>query len=264
MKKCVLFILLLCVLLVPINSVNYANANSVKYAQITSNKAYLYRNALDNPDISNIWCELPQTYFVEILNDYNDNFYKVNYNSVIGFVLKTDVKEVLSSVKSPYPSGINVSINSSNGCYMRSLPISKTNTNNIIDTLNKGTSNISFIGYAYGDECIDLKGTLWYLVKYNNNIGYIYADFIANKITLYPNIEEVTYLSNNITSTMLNPLSDTSTLIIVITIMVPCIIILILLFMPKPKYKRAKVANKNKIKEIDLTEISDIYNDIDI
>ena len=63
-------------------------ANGVKYAQITATKSYLYRTATQNPEISNIWCELPQTYFVEILNDYNDNFYKVDYNTVIGFVLK--------------------------------------------------------------------------------------------------------------------------------------------------------------------------------
>ena len=263
MKKYVLLILIVCLLTTQFTKIDIVKANSVKYAQITTTKSYLYRTASQNPDISNIWCELPQSYFVEILNDYNDNFYKVDYNTVVGFVLKTDVKEIINSISSPYPSGINVNINSNSGCYIRSLPISKTNSNNIIDTLNKGTKNILFIGYAYGDECIDLKGNLWYLVKYNNEIGYIYSDFVESKVTIYPNVEEVSYLSNNYQSTMLNPLSDKSTIIIVFAIMTPCIFILIMLFLPKPK-KKLPTTRTKRIKEIDINEISDIYNDMDL
>ena len=200
--------------------------------------------------------------FVEVLSDYNDDFYKVNYNSVIGFAKKSDVREVINVPSSPYPSGITISIND-NGCYFRALPISKSNTNNIIDIIEKSTSNIQFIGYAYGDECVDLKGTMWYLVKYNNDIGYIYSDFVNSKVTLYPNIEEVAYLNNDISSTMLNPLKDTTTLILVIIILIPCIFILILLFSSKPRKHKVK-PKQQKIKEIDLTEITDIYNDIDL
>lgn len=243
--------------------INVVSADTSGYAQIVSEVCYLYRNPTSNPDIDNIWCEIEKSYFVEILNDYNDDFFKVNYNSVVGFVAKDDVKEVVSAPISPFPSNINVNINSTSGCYMRSSPISKTTTNNIIHTLDKGTSNILFIGYSYGDECVDLKGNLWYLVKYNNDIGYIYSDFVEKKITLYPNVEEVSYIIKDMSSTMLNPLSDTSTLIVVVLILIPCIFILILLFIPKPKMKSIKLAKK-PIKEIDLTEVSDIYNDIDL
>lgn len=264
MKKYIYFLVLICLLNVFTLNIDTVNAESNSYAQIISDNAYLYRNATNNPDISNIWCEIEQSYFVEIITDYNDNFFKVNYNSVIGFVNKSDVKEIINTPKAPFPSNINVNINSNSGCYMRSLPISKTTTNNIINTLDKGTNNLLFVGFTYGDECVDLKGTLWYLVKYNNDIGYIYSDFVQSKVTLYPNIEEVSYLNNNISSTMLNPLSNTNTLIIVITILIPCIFILILLFIPKTKFKKVKVKPKQNIKEIDLTEVTDIYNDIDI
>ena len=121
-----------------------------------------------------------------------------------------------------------------------------------------------FIGYAYGDECVDLKGNMWYLVKYNNHIGYIYSDFVTDKITIYPNVEEVSFTIKDYTSAMLNPLSDSSTIITTIIIALPCIFILILLFTAKPKPKIKKISKNHKIKQVDLTEVSDIYNDLDL
>ena len=258
-----LLILIICIMMSLGANITAVYANNNTYAQITSENSYLYRNPTSNPSISNIWCKLEQTYFVEIINDYNDDFYKVNYNSIIGFIKKSEVKEITNTPKSPYPSNINVKINSNSGCYLRELPISKTNTSNIIKTIDKGSSNILFVGYSYGDECIDLKGNLWYLVKHNNDIGYIYSDFVEEKITIYPNIEEVSFYTKDYTSNMLNPLSDTSTLITTIIITIPCIFILILLFTAKPKPKKSKLT-KHNIKEIDLTEVTDIYNDLDI
>lgn len=261
MKKFLLMIICIMILFNASTYTVYANDNS--YAQITSENGYLYRNPTSNPDISNIWCKLEQTYFVEIINDYNDDFYKVNYNSIIGFIKKSEVKEITNTPISPYPSNINIKINSTSGCYLRELPISKTTTSNIIKTIDKGTNNLLFVGYAYGDECIDLKGSLWYLVKHNNDIGYIYSDFVENKVTIYPNIEEVSFHIKDYTSSMLNPLSDTSTLITTIIITIPCIFILILLFTAKPKLNKSK-PKKYNIKEIDLTEVTDIYNDLDV
>ena len=148
MKK--LLLLIICILLIfPIPNTNVVLANNATYAQITTAKSYLYRNPTSNPDITNIWCELAETYFVEIINDYNDNFYKVNYNSIVGFVRKSDIKEITNAPISPFPSNIHLNIKSTSGCYLRELPISKTTNSNIISTLDKGTTNILFIGYAY-------------------------------------------------------------------------------------------------------------------
>lgn len=239
------------------------NANSIKFARVNSSGCYLYRTATLNPQIGNIWCELENSYFVEIVSDYNDNFYKVNYNSIIGFAYKKNINEVVSVPSNPFPSGINVSINSQSGCYMRSSPISKTTTNNIIKTLDKGTKNILFIGYVHGDESVDLKGNLWYLVKYGTDIGYIYSDYVESKVTIYPNLEEINLLNNNYSSTLINPLTNTTTLIIVVSIMIPCLIILILLFCPKPKTSKIR-DGKTDVKVVDINELTDIYNDVDI
>lgn len=262
MKKYVILIISTILLLFS-NQEMIVHAEESSFAQITADICYLYRNPTSNPDISNIWCQIEKTYFVEIINEYNDDYLKVNYNSVVGFVKKSDVKAVASSPISPFPSNINIRINSNSGCYMRELPISKTTTNNVLHTIPKGESNIQFVGYSYGDECVDLKGKLWYLIKYKNDIGYIYSDFVEKKITIYPNIEEVTFVTKDSVSSMLNPLSDTSTLVVTIIILIPCIFILILLFIPKPKPRKA-LSRRKPIKEIDLTEVSDIYNDLDL
>lgn len=264
MKKLTLCILVIIVLTLSLNS-NDINvfASSKEYARISQNGCYLYKNPSDNPNIDNIWCELENTYFVElIVEDYNNTFSKINYNSIIGFAKKDCLRKIINVPSMPYPSGINIKINSNNGCYLRENPISKTNTNNIIKTLNKGTDNILFIGYIKGDEGVDLKGNLWYLVKHGNDIGYMYSDFAESKVTIYPNLEEVSFINNNISSTLLNPLTNTTTLIIVIAILTPSVLIMILLFLPKRK--TAKIRKKGEpIKEIDYSEISDIYNDVD-
>lgn len=266
MKKNFLYLILITLVLfqalIPSQSI-VANANGTKYARINGSGNYLYKTATENPQINNIWCELENSYFIEIIADYNNDFYKVNYNSIVGFALKKNLSEVISTPASPYPSGINISIDDSSGCYLRSTPISKTSTNNIIKTLDKGTNNILFIGYIHGDECVDLKGNLWYLVKYGTEIGYIYSSFVSNKVTIYPNLEEVSLLNNNVSSTMLNPLTNTTTLILVICIMIPCLIILILLFCPKPKTSKIR-NNKNSVKQVDINELTDIYNDVDL
>lgn len=263
MKKIVLsfFLLLICISTCNLyQNTAYASSN---YAQIINSGCYLYKSANIKTSITNVWCEIENTYFVELLTDYNDNFYKANYNSIIGFIKKIDIKKVTSTPYSPYPSGINVEIKDSGGCYLRSSPESKIIENNVITTLSKGESNILFIGKIDGDESIDLKGNLWYLVKFGNNIGYIYSDYVKSKVTLFPNIEQMTYVDNSTYSTLLNPLTNKTTLAIVIIILCPTFIILILLF--KPRKITAKVRKHgHELKQIDIKEVTDLYNDIDL
>ncbi len=264
MKKIILIaiIVITIIQLQSIPQIQNVNAEKINYARVETNGSYLYKTATANPSTSNIWCELEKTYFVQILNNYNDYFYKVSYNSIIGFAKKSDLSIVLSTPLMPYPSGININIKNTSGCYLRSSPISKTTNNNIIKTLNKGTKNILFIGYIHGDENIDLKGNLWYLVKYEDEIGYIFSDFVENKVTLYPNLEEISLL-NNLPSSLLNPINNSTTLILIVVILLPCLIILSIMFLPKKVTANIRKKNK-KLKEVKINEITDIYNDLEL
>lgn len=265
MKKFILIsiLLFLIIQIFPTNQITNVEAEQKSYARIETSGSYLYKTATSNPKTNNIWCELEKTYFVQILNDYNDNFYKVSYNSIIGFAKKSDLNVVLSTPLMPYPSGININIKNTSGCYLRSSPISKTSTNNIISTLNKGTKNILFIGYIHGDENVDLKGNVWYLVKFENEIGYIFSDFVENKVTIYPNLEEINLLNNNLSATLLNPISNSTTLLLIVIILLPCLVILLVMFLPKKA--TANIRKKNKqVKEIKINEVTDIYNDLDL
>ena len=54
----------------------------------------IFRTNSTSTSIDNIICLAEETYFVEIISDY-DTLYKVEYNGIIGFIKKTDVTNKL-------------------------------------------------------------------------------------------------------------------------------------------------------------------------
>ena len=53
----------------------YATSSQTYFARVMADDVYLYKNAIGSEDFSNIYFELPRTYFVELLDDYNTDFY---------------------------------------------------------------------------------------------------------------------------------------------------------------------------------------------
>ena len=116
----------------------YANTRFARVEQ--SINLYKY---LENNNLSNIICLIEKTYFVEIQYE-TDNYYKVNYNGVSGYVKKDEVKEVSKTPSTPYPSNIKITI--ANDCNLRSSPTNSPSSNNIVSVLRSGESDIKFIG----------------------------------------------------------------------------------------------------------------------
>ncbi|MFQ6724521.1 MAG: hypothetical protein ACLRFE_04250, partial [Clostridia bacterium] len=94
-----LFNCLIC-LFQPINQVS-ANDNCA-YAQILHAGCYLYKSPVDNTNYSNVYFMLENSYFVELLSDYNDEFYKAKYMDIVGYVKKSQVQCVQGTPKTPY------------------------------------------------------------------------------------------------------------------------------------------------------------------
>ena len=179
MKKMIIVICYLIFSLISIYNGQIVFASSI-YAQ-AAKSTNLYKSPTTSDDISNIICIVEKTYFVEII-DTLDSFYKVNYNGVIGYTKKNDVKEITNTPFTPYPYNIKLTINSA--CNLRSTPTIKSQVNNIITTIPAGESDFTFIGRIFSDEVIDFGGTTWYLVKYKDNYGYIYNKYVKSIFNL--------------------------------------------------------------------------------
>lgn len=229
-------------------------ASSLGYAQVKNSTTLLYRTSQIDESLSNVFCYLEESYFVEILSEAENDFYKVYYNGVIGYVKKNKVERVSETPKKPYPNNIYFDI-ADNKCYLRSLP--KSSENNVITTLNSSTKSMRYIGKISGEESIDFTGSTWYLTEYEGQIGYVYFGYTENLNTIFPNVEKVSHLSNSNALDRMNPLSNTTCIIVIGCILLPCLFIMFLMF--KPKRIKAKVKTKYK-EDVDISKI-EFYDD---
>lgn len=216
-----------------------------KYARIEKTTE-IYKLCSSNTNLENIICLAEATYYVEIIGDFNE-FLKVNYNGITGYVKKNDVKEISNIPSTPYP--YNIKITMGTNCNLRETPTTRNSTSNVISTIYANNNEIKFIGRVIGEEAIDFGGNTWYYVYYNGNYGYIYNNYIKSITPIYANNESYTYaeeLNNNIT----NPITHTPSLIIIVILSIPIVAILIILYLPiKNKRKKSKI---KKTKEIEI------------
>ena len=77
------------------------------FARIMFDQVFLYKTPNNIEDSSNIYFELPKSYFVELTDSANDNFYKVNYLNLTGYVKKDSVQTIAGVPMSPYLENIN-------------------------------------------------------------------------------------------------------------------------------------------------------------
>lgn len=230
------------------NTSNYVAllATTTQYAQIKNSNTYLYKSAELNT-YQNKWCLIENSYFVKILNNYNSDFYKVEYNGLTGYVLKNEITLINEIPQTPYPNNISFKIGQ-NGCYMRTSPQIKEVINNTICTVPSNTK-LKYLGKIIGEEAVDLKGSIWYLTEYNGNIGYIYSGYTHSINAINTNMEAVTTYTNETISTI-NPLTNMECIIIIIITLIPCLIILYLLYKPK-KLKKINIKPKKTDNTID-------------
>ena len=218
------------------NSITANASSSLQYARITSSNARLYKTANENNNISNVICYLEETYFVEVLLNFNINFYKVSYNGEIGYALKTNLELVEGTPKSPFPISTITTCNSR--CYLRSSPEIVPSNSNALCVIPANCNKIKYIGKALGTEAVDYKGTTWFYVEYLETKGYVYSNYIANYSSIYKNIETLQPLSS--VKEIINPLSTPKCAIIIAIISAPCLFIIILLY-KKPTRKTPKL-----------------------
>ena len=215
--------------------------SATTYARVLT-PTNIYRLS-SNDETKDIICIAEKTYFVEILSQMND-YYKVNYNGISGYIKKNDVKEILQIPKTPYPTQINIVIGSD--CNLRSTPTTKSSVSNIINVVNSGETNIEFIGRVFSEETIDFGGTTWYYVKFNGEYGYIYNKYVKSITPIYENTEITTFKSES-SQIPQNPISHIPSLLLIIIMAVPIIVILLILYLPNKTHKKIKTPKPPKI-----------------
>ena len=231
------------------------------YAQIKEDNVYLYKTNLST-FLNNAYFEIPKSYFVMLLNNIDETFYKVQYKSMVGYVLKEKVTPVLEKPVNPYLENVSFRVYAQDGLNLMSSPFTSQNPQ-IVSNLPP-LPNLEYFGKITGDEIVEGRGTTWFYCQTNSleshntqeskKSGYVYAGFCDNLTPFSENTEKLTPTSNPFETEnheylyYLINLSPLLKAIIIVLVCIPAIILILLLFSPfkiQKKIKQKKISTKN-------------------
>lgn len=195
MKILMLIINIFTALFSPITSVE---ASSIAYAQILQTGCYLYKTPVDNTNYTNVYFMLENSYFVELISDYNDEFYKAKYLDAIGYVKKSQVQCVQGTPKTPFLNNISFRVFSSDSREMYDKPFAHTNNPTLKVYLPLYCTDLIYYGKIYGESAIEERTNIWYYCKYTvtNECGYVYSDACDKMSTIVKNTEKLPYIDS--------------------------------------------------------------------
>lgn len=232
--------------------IKMVNAESVAYAQIAQAGCYFYKTPTDNTNYSNVYFMLENSYFVQLLSEYNDEFYKAKYIDVVGYVKKSQVQCVQGAPKMPFLNNVSFRVynNTSRGMYDK--PFINTNNPNLKVYLPLYCEDLIYYGKIYGESAIEERTNIWYYCKYTvtNECGYVYSDACDKMGSIIPNTEKLPYISSPqwnsslATNAPLITVDSKPFKITTILICIPFAIFIILLF-------RFAIIKRDNKKEID-------------
>ena len=229
----------------------FVSADTGVYAQILNSGYYLYKTPVDNTNYTNVYFMLENSYFVELLSDYNNEFYKAKYMDVVGYVKKNQVQCVQGTPKTPYLNNVSFRVYNNISRSMYDKPFANTNNPTLKTYLPLYCTDLIYYGKIYGESAIEERTNIWYYCKYTVTgvCGYIYSDSCDKMTTIVPNNEKLPYISspawnsNTSNSTQLISINSMSFKITTILISIPFVVFAFFLF-------RLAVKKRNK-KEVD-------------
>lgn len=231
----------------------YAHENTTYYARILFDQVYLYKSPTNDDSFSNIYFELPKTYFVELL-DKSGDFYEARYLDFVGYVKKDSVQAILGTPQNPFLTSISFRVFADLSQDLRSCPTTQTSTSNLLIQIPNLTKNIQYFGKIKGECLIEGRTDIWYYCKYTADkeyFGYVYSDFCDEKQEITSNKEEFEYISNPTFETITPPtksipITSNTVGIIVAILSVPALAFVLLIMrgtriMSKEKYKGKEI-----------------------
>ena len=229
------------------------------YAKVLDNNVYLFKTNTST-FLTNAYFEIPKTYYVLVLNNIDETFYKVEYNGFVGFVLKNKVSVVSGTPQNPYLKNTTFRVYAQDGLNVMSSPFSSCNPQIVVTMPELPTP--TYIGKITADELVEGRGNTWYYCTYkqqnSENLqekvfsGYVYAGFCDNLTSFSDNPENLKentnafYDNNQDYLYSLINLSPFLKMVILICVCLPSAILIFLLFSP---YKIRKKLKLKKIKQ---------------
>ena len=246
-------ILLILILFFQSTTVNvYALDEQTYYARILFDQVYFYKSAIDDNSASNIYFELPKSYFVKLTNKHG-NFYEATYQNLTGYVKKDSVQAVANTPSNPFLNNITFRVYAEPSEKIYSQPKS---TSALITQIPPLTKNIQYIGKIDGERLIDGRTNIWYYCKFSADFdyyGYVYSDFCDEMPQIPINNEDLKYISNptfEIASEQVNAIPKDSNLVgIVIGILSIPALVFVLMIM-----KGTKLISQEKVKRKEIVD----------
>ena len=149
------------------------------YAKVLTNDCYLLSSASEDSKIF----LLEQSYYVKVVDNFDDIYYKVKYLEFNGFVKKSNLGFVEEFPKEPFLTGITFDIYDLGNVCMRSTPQTVANDSNILCTIDISTKDLTYYGKCAGEEAISNLGNVWYYSAYQDKYGNLYKGYIYAPLT---------------------------------------------------------------------------------
>lgn len=235
--------------LYPSSTVVHAESTSF-FAQIQTQNVFLFEDKGTKPIF-----EIPNTYYVKLLEDEVDGYYKAQYLNLTGFVRASEIQCVDEHPFTPFLENVNFRILASQSAELRSEPSRSLGLATLVCELPLYETNFIYYGKIQGEEVVPSRSNIWYYASYTKNgvcqYGYVYSGLTDNlasynslPLSLYPITKHnwASLQEEPIITPSFEPPSS-SELAIIIAITVPTL--LLLFFMLKTSKKPKSVQNKN-------------------
>lgn len=232
----------------PFLTLTKAQQRQAFYAKVEDDQTYFYSDPVDQ-DSSKLFI-LPQSYFVYLTDDANDEFFVAQYKDLYGYVKKQEVTVMKGTPNTPFASA-NFTIADPEGLALYASP---TFTNSLqLARLEYLTIISTYYGTMPGENVPDLENP-WYYCKINQEqtdiFGYVYSYFCYKESSIPTNTESFDVIDSpsfDSTPVSSQPLSEVAMAFIVIGVSLPCLLIIYLLI--KPSLQKGKFTEKRKPKK---------------
>lgn len=231
----------------------FVKAETIFYARAASSNVKLYRTTSGSEEVSNVFFVIPQSYFVQIDECENEQFFVARYFDVQGYVKKADVQCVDGTPTTPFATA-SFRVFIPGGVELRSSP-SQSEGLNTVSELNYLETNLKYYGCVDGEEAISHKSTTWFYAKLikggKETFGYVYSAYCDLLTTIPTNTESLEEIDEpdfsvnasaqptQVETDGLTSLPSTTQIIIIVAVCLPCLVIIYLLFKPTKITARA-------------------------
>ena len=262
MIKIVKFIISVCVFVNGFNISKYtfeslndccAESEEVVYAKVLKD-CVLYKNEEMDDDLINVYFEVPESYFVVVLENVSEKCLKVQYGKFVGFVDSAcvEIAKFVPIVKTL--DNVTFDIKENVGTKIWQQPSSSST---VLVMLDAGTVGVSYVASVSGQVPNGGKSDIWYYVIYtpsydSTNVyeGYVYSENTTNLSNIIFNAEtNPIEISDEIQENeKLIFISSTIKTIVIAVVVIPIILFfVVILYNLTKKIKKNTQYNKNNI-----------------